>query len=1104
MHNPPLRLLRAIQKALRSNQASTGAQSGGHGHLFHNGATGSLHPPIIPALNNQGGVGKHRWETGIVDIVIPMYGFYAKGDNVVLFVDDAYVDEQTVRDTNEQLVFAAPVRAFKPSTGAPGYEADVHYHTIDQLGGNETASRSAWLPVKLTVPGDPREDLPAGTVVNERLSAPEGIPVTISPVPGAHLPVRIPPYRYMAAGDVITLFWAGAAIPHPPLTAEQVGSSIITIDVPDTIIAAWPGDAREVRYSIRDRVQNYSLFSPSAYSDVAEQATLAAPLLIGQLGDQFNPDSLAGGAALITVPGTDLQPDDNVIVHFVGQPLDWPYLHHITEAQRFEGASLTFSVPNPLIRGLAGSTLNLYYQVQRADIPLRSYGRLVQIVGTPLELPAPWMPDVIGDQVIPPQGATSIDIIIPTNIALAPGTSVELRWRGVDGAGDDRSHGMIQPVLNHGAAMTFRAPITWAQEIAGGTLEVSYALLAGGLAYASEVLRHSVAGDESLLPAPGFAPPLNQADQLDLDSFTGLFAATIALDNPAFAGGTAHLSWTGFSAAQVISVPIPITPTTLTLPIDRARLIEPNLDQNVAVSYQIQRTDGQLARSKTIVLSVIDSASLRWLKPQIVDDGGQPVSVLAPVREISAGLWKHNSATVVVTDARLRAGDTVDVFWKLISGYYPAIPQAIAENGLARVTVPQQVVAESFGTAVQITYLATVSGTPAPLGEELELIVASAPKTAFPAPVWVESDNGTSLDLNTFTGAATVRVARYPFMAVSQSFWLWTHSRRDDSSPWSMRLGHPPFIVTQADVSSGYLQRSVDRALLLRLEDQADIILTLKAGLSGSSDEHKAFEFNSAALRFAQLRLGLLTPLVERLADNGSVEIHGTSGTLKITARYSPLPGQLIQMVWQGPGAQPPVLLPANARPMPGSLEFAMPNERAAQYDGDTVQISYRVARIEGAAWESSAPVSVNVIALPDPQTEDFSTETPRLIQSETTETLRFFSVSVWGQTTYIEQNNLQSPLLNGRVLRTFANSGWTFTLHRPAMQVTFDLDASNANNIQVIYTLQTGQTVQQTYRTPLHIVFADPAGAQRIISISFSAGMYNNMYIDNITLDYF
>jgi hypothetical protein len=1106
MRNPPKPLLQAIYRSLGTKHTSTRGPGGGSPHeaLFHDGAPSVLYPPIIPALANQGGIGKQRWETGVVDIVIPLYDFFALGDNVVLYVDDTYVDAKTVHDTSAQLVFAAPVRAFKPSPQVPGYEADVHFHTTDQLGFNETASRSTRLPVKLTVPGNPREDLPADTVVNERLAAPVGVPAHITPLPGNDLPLLVPPYPYMAAGDVITLFWAGAGVPHPPLTADQVDSDI-TVVVPSALIAAWPGPAREVRYSIIDRVKNFSLFSPSAYSDVTEQGTLVAPRLIGQIGDAFNPDSLAGGAALIDVPDIDLLTGDQVTVHFIGQPLQWTYLHHVTEAQSFTGASLTFSVPNPLARSLVGSTLNLHYQAQRAGATLRSLPSVVQIVGTTLALPAPYLPTAENGAVAPPEDATDLEIIVLANIGFAPGSQVELRWLGVDGGGNEHTHSLIKPALDPAMAMVFRAPLAWLNAIEGGTLRVAYNLLAGEQAYPSDALHLSVGGNASLLPEPTFVPALDADDQLDLGTLSGAFLATVTVDNPAFTDGAARLAWTGSSAADVIVVdPIPPGPTTLHFPIDRARLLEPNLDQHVAVNYQIQRPDGVLARSRTRVMSVINSDSLRWPKAQVLDHSGQPVSALAPVREISAGGWTENTATVRVTDSRLQAGDTVDVFWMLASGFYPAIPRATAQAGQAQVTVPGPVLAESFGTRVTITYLATVCGQPALLGEELELLVASPPTVAFGAPEVIESTAGHTLDLNTFSGAATVRVPAYPFMAVGQTFWLWMYSRRDDGSQWSMRLGNPPFIVTQADVSSGYLQRSVDRALLLRLEDQADITLTLKAGLSGSADEQKAFDFNSAELRFSQLRLGLQPALIERLADDGSVEIHGTSGTLKITARYTPVAGQLIQAVWQPPGTQPPVLLPTIARPMPGSLAFEMPNELAAQYDTQTVHISYRVARTEGASWESSVPVAVKVMALPDAQTEDFSTETPRSIRPGTTETLRFFSVYARGQTTYLQHNDLESSLLKGMVLRTFASSGWTFTLHRPAVRITFDLDASSAGDIQVIYALANGQNVQQTYRTPLHIVFADPTGSQHIASVSFQAGSYSNLYIDNITLDYF
>lgn len=1106
MKNPPLALLRAIHKAYSARHSSADAPHDSHAHnaLFHDGATGNVLPPIIPALNNQGGVGKRRWEDGVVDIVIPRYSFYAVGDNVVLYVDDAYVDDKTVEDADVQLVFAAPVNAFSPSPTNPDYQADVHYHTIDQLGGNVTASRSTLLPVKLTVPGNPPEDRPPGTVVNDSLALPVGVPAELVPVPGIDLPVVIPPYTYMAKGDVITLFWAGAAIPHPPLTADLIGSSI-TLYVPYTLMAAWPGQAREVRYSIRDRVQNDSLFSRSVFCNVQAQATLPAPVLIGQTGDSFDPDTLAGGAAQITVAGTDLQPNDRVTLHFVGQPLDWPYLHH-TEAKPFTGSPLTFNVPNPLIRSLAGSTLNLYYQVQRAATSLRSHGTLVQILGTPLDLPAPYLPDAVGDELVPPEGTAFVDVIVLANTALVPGIDVELRWLGIDGAGDEHSHRFTQAVMNHGAALTLKAPIAWLDEILGGTLEVSYALVAGVVAYGSAVLRYTVAGDGSLLPVPSFTPPLNQADELDLDTFNGSWRVTMALDNPNFAGGTAHLSWAGSGAAQVLTAPVTNVPTSVEVTIDRVRLIEPNLDQNVAVSYQIQRPDGQWARSKTLVLSVINGATRPWPAVQVMDSTHKFVTRFVPQIEVTPGVWEDNTATLWIIDPRLHQGDVIFAVWERPDGTRTNFAPQDSGNGQARINVPTALLAATIGNrpiTVKISYFAMVSSVPAPQSEELQLEIAPFRYGAFAAPIFLEAKDAQTLALNDFPGPATVRVAAYPFMALGQTFWLRASGTLDSGRDWSIRLGTSPFTVTAADVAAGSIDRVIERADLLRLRDRSTLTLELKVTLTTSPDESAAIVVPSKNYSLRQLELNLQAPRVQG-AVNNTLVIPTTTGTTRITAPYTPEPGQRVQMIWASPAGSPAfVMVPTPPRIMPGSLEFEIPNDKIALSDGLTVPVTYQVTRVEGGETVVSPPVSIYVVVGPASHLEDLSTERPRSIPDGVPEPLRFFTVTFWGGGGEIQQSEIGSSLLRGRVLKAKNRGGCTLSLHRPVSRISFDVDSLPAWDFTVVFVLNDGQRIEHRYWTPIRVAFTPPKSEHRITDVLISAEWLHPIYIDNVLLDY-
>lgn len=1096
MKNPPLVLLQAIRKALQAKQATGDDVDAGHAHagLYHDGFSGTIQPPIIPALNNQGGVGKQRWDTGVVDVVIPLYNFYAQGDNVVLYVDDAYVDDQTVRDTNVNLVFAAPVGAFNPSPATPDYQADVHYHTIDQLGGNETASHATRLPVKLTVPGNPREDLPPGTVVNDRLAAPVGVPSEIIPLPGVDIPVLIPAYAHMHTGDIVTLSWAGASIVYPPLTADQVGNSV-TFSVPYDLLAARPGAAREVRYWIRDRVQNYSLFSPSVYSDVAEQATLTAPILIGQSGPGFDVDTLNGGPVLVLIPITDLLPGDRVKVHFTGQPLDWPYLHHITEEQTFSGSSLTFSVPNPLARTLVASTLNLYYQVQRGANTLRSHSLVLPLTGTDLSLPAPQIPSAAGGEVAPPAGAIDIEIVVFANSAFTVGSVVEIVWRGINGGGDDHLHSQSQPIVNAGAAVLFRAPIGWVNEIAGGALEVTYNLRVGGQTYTSQTLRHNVAGEASLLPAPEFDPALNELDQLDVDSLTGAFHTLVDISNPAFAGGTARLAWTGSSAADVIEIsPIPNGPTTLRFPIDRARLIDPNLDQNVVVSYQILRADGRVARSRSVLLSVVDSSTSPWPVAEVIDASGVAITQLNPSHPAGTG-WQDNTATVRVRDRRLRPGDVVRVIWTLANGDVVTVPVGEAQSGIAEIVIPIPVLAWSINQQVAVSYVAIISGVPAPVPQPLALQVLSIPEPTLSPPEILEADSD-KLDLGTFSGNATLSMQEYRWMVVGQRYQWAIESTLSNGGSWQMISEH---YVEPADLIQGF-RFPVDRTVLLRLQDGAHLRTTFRAWHSRRADDATLNIGRTYTL--VQSSLEMQPPLVEGLSA-GEVVVLGSSGTQRITARYTPVEEhQQVQAIWELPGWGTAVM-PAQPRPMPGSLEFDFPKSWLARADGATTQIRYEVARTRGGVIQPSPAVTAKVIWWPDPQLENWSTEAARVIAPYSNVEFRYFTARL----AYSVSGRIGNPAVSGIPWALTLQDEGTMTLvfHKPVKRFTLKVDDAlhNPTNRHLTYYLTDGSRHLTSYRVPA-VVSSNPHGDLRITELHIASINDTPLVVDDVNLIYF
>ncbi|MBD8829084.1 hypothetical protein, partial [Pseudomonas sp. CFBP 13602] len=85
-----------------------------------------------------------------------------------------------------------------------------------------------------------------------------------------------------------------------PLQTSDLNRSI-TITVPNSVIAARPGTDLIVRYSIRDKVQNYSRYSPSVLTTVYARGSLPEPTVEGTQTGDLHLDTITDGLVEIRV-----------------------------------------------------------------------------------------------------------------------------------------------------------------------------------------------------------------------------------------------------------------------------------------------------------------------------------------------------------------------------------------------------------------------------------------------------------------------------------------------------------------------------------------------------------------------------------------------------------------------------------------------------------------------------------------------------------------------------------------------------------------------------------------------------------------------------------
>ena len=840
MKNPPRSLLRAIQKAQH-----------GKNHVRHDTRHGGLTPdplvyaPVVPAMQSHGGINKDDVKNDIPVRVTP-YGSIAIGDVVNLYVNDQYVAYDEVVDINATLaLFIDPFYIAPDAT-----EISVHYHVRD-ASDNERSSQVLTVPVKLTAPGNPPEPPDANDPsLNPRLEIPYGVPTTITDAVG-DLDVIIVQYANQRVGDVITVSWAGMDAQYGPLTTADLNRSV-TVNIPNSLIVSRPGTDLVVRYSIRDKVQNYSRYSPSVLTTVYARGSLLEPTVEGtQSGDLFIDDITDGQIEVRVNRHADIATTDDIVVHWTGRPAEGPFQDFSTPPQQLgSNRFLNFQVPKDIAQVLIDSQAYVYYTAIPAagGAAKTSSGSTFGVIGTRNELKAPEVPKASGGTLTPEAiSESTVEVIVLANPLLVSGSTVTLIWSG-NGQAGTVYYEQQRPVDsgNAGGPMSFLVPKDKAVDLIGGRLEVSFTVkLSDNTVYRSPVLALTVTGAGALLPAATFRPALKPGDVLDpADLTAGGITVKFAVSSPLYVGGKARLHWDGSSSSINPPLELPITAVgELSFWIDKARYVDPNLNGTVNVWYDLIPTSGATGVSSSVLLSVQDAASQTWPAPQIHDHTGGAVSVWNPVRTGS----QANTATFVLRDARLQVGDRVAPLWLLPDESDVGVDTiGVTTAGEVRSEIPLPVMAESLNKIVKVSYLPLLADGPGPLSETLNLRVLALPPSALSELSIVEAANGGAgpeLDVDSLTGNATVRVGQWPLIAQRQSVWLTLSGTRQDGSPYHKQLMGPPSIVDPDWVSAGSQTFTVPAGELKELRDASSLTLTLKVDVAGGTNEAAAVVF---------------------------------------------------------------------------------------------------------------------------------------------------------------------------------------------------------------------------------------------------------------------
>ncbi|MFJ2486568.1 C-type lectin domain-containing protein [Pseudomonas sp. NPDC087639] len=360
--------------------------------------------------------------------------------------------------------------------------------------------------------------------------------------------------------------------------------------------------------------------------------------------------------------------------------------------------------------------------------------------------------------------------------------------------------------------------------------------------------------DGVLLPMPILLErledfPGDDASIIDLEKLAGnpLLMVVITADSRFVAGDDVLATYTAKNTGQpadvVVTVPGKVeadpfgSKKTLFLEMANDKVFA---GSSVTVTYELRRPNGDLVgNSKPAKATVTGAAPIKLLKPKIKQ---------APNDTSLEPLAAKDALTAVIPAYPNMIGTQVTVTWSGTagSGSQTVGPINVSTQGDLNIPLDNAVVAFNLGKTVTVTYIVTGNDTPSdPL--VLSVLPIADENPAMGMPLITQAANngaGPEFDVSKLTTAATVRVNRWPLIALAQYVWLRLTGTKKDGNNYDETFWQPPGSQTNTTwISQGYWERLIPLATLQNLKDGSRLIVEFKAGLGGSQDEKQAVTF---------------------------------------------------------------------------------------------------------------------------------------------------------------------------------------------------------------------------------------------------------------------
>ena len=689
---------------------------------------------------------------------------------------DSYIHSPDAPNTNGVFSLYVDTSWVLPGT------VDVHYSYTPFPSDNPDTSESTSVIVKLSIPGG-RDPDPESPYQNEALPKPAVFPPGIITSPDG-VSVTIAPYLNMEVGDKVIVSWNGEFVLHIIESEDQVGHPVV-VPVPRTIIEmAGDSDMLEVRYEVRDIVNNWSRWSLPTFVEVEAGNSSLPAVIIPQAPDLvLDLDRLTGQpvqALVLAYPEMAGSDQITLIVErntAEGMALE-PFV--ITKTVENPSSFVEFFVPFAQFVPITQGRARLKYTVEKASgVMQRSKSLSLTVVGEVQELQAPKVP-AAQDGVLDP-ASHNVVALVPPYYFMADGNDVTLVWAGKTASGANVLHEELK-TLNRddiGKTLEYRIPQDKVSVLAGGTVQVYYTVNTFARAFfKSPVLELRVSQDTSVpLPVPsvdhvsadGVLDPANIGPEaiVRIQPYTGMAIRD-----------KVTLHWDGRTPDGVYSTYTVLNSGTVNREVlfrVLKSVVVASLDARINVWYEVER-NGQTYRSGRLAFVVQETVVTPLPVPQVKEARGDTLYLADTA----------NGATVIVqASANLKRNDWVHIEVKGINASdskEKIIQEADVGKELAMV-FSSAVIAANVGQIIEVGYnIQRASGvgqtaTPVPLKVVGSLIELSPPLMDNVGP------DGIVVPGKIPESGATVRVAYRDMQATDSVFVSWKGVSAHDTAP---------------------------------------------------------------------------------------------------------------------------------------------------------------------------------------------------------------------------------------------------------------------------------------------------------------------------------